>query len=70
MSKMTDWFPPQVMPVHIGVYPVKYFGDFGYAYFDGKRWGWAVPSPAQALKEKNTKGAGQDKQWCGFKEKQ
>jgi hypothetical protein len=62
--KYTPWFPPEIKPVHVGVYQV--FNDFTYAYWGGKRWGYVELSVKQAVASKNTKFASQYKTWRGL----
>lgn len=70
MSKQkTDWFPANIKPVRAGVYETNYAGQ-SYAYFDGKRWGWANPTVAKARKDTRTHGAYQAKEWRGFNKEQ
>ena len=63
---LTPWFPADVKPVRPGVYRVKYFGDCGYAFWDGKRWGWAQLSIRKAIVEAEPSTAAQEKVWRGL----
>jgi hypothetical protein len=36
--KVTDWFPPDVKPVHIGKYECQVCGDGGQHKWDGENW--------------------------------
>jgi hypothetical protein len=51
---LTQWFEPEVIPVHTGVYQrgVPRISDtmFGYAYWDGKDWYVSGKTPAGALR--------------------
>lgn len=40
--KLTEWHPPHIKPVHIGVYEVRDDGDDygGFSYWDGEKFGW------------------------------
>ena len=73
MDKMTDWFPPHIKPVHIGVYEIKYtskvaYGSNMYATWNGEKWS----SGSYNLCDKYHQlfNANQDKHWRGFTEKQ
>ena len=68
MKKYTNWFPPEIKPVHIGVYEV--FDEGSYAFWSGKHWGWTVSSVATAttLKE-HIEGSIQSRTWRGLTKK-
>lgn len=41
-NDLTPWFPPDVKPVHEGVYEIKNpipARTSGYSHWDGKQWG-------------------------------
>lgn len=61
-EQLTNWFPPHIKPVHVGVYPV----EWGYAYWTGKRWGCWQATPVFARKYQNYLYADQDKRWRGL----
>jgi len=63
-AKLTGWFPPEVKPVHRGVYEV--FDEGSYAYWSGKLWGWTVLSVASAAACRTPRGASQHKTWRGL----
>ena len=65
--KLTPWFDGSIKPVRAGVYETSY-GRSGYAYFDGKRWGWVNATVEQASKDQDTNGAFQRKRWRGLAE--
>lgn len=44
----TPWFPPEVLPIHEGVYERKYHWGRGYAYWDGEDWGLSEETPEDA----------------------
>lgn len=72
---LTDWFPPDVKPVHIGIYRTRMFthytdgvpqyGNEGLSHWDGARWGntarYDTPIPYEELS-----GADQNKMWRGI----
>ena len=64
MKEYTKWFPVEIKPVREGVYQV--FNSHTYAYWNGKRWGWAALSVATATTDKAIAGASQDKLWRGL----
>jgi hypothetical protein len=68
-NQMTDWFPEKVKPVRAGVYETAYCGKT-YTYFDGKRWSWSQPTLSKARKDRDTRGAYQNKPWRGFTKEQ
>jgi hypothetical protein len=79
MSKMTDWFPSSIKPVHAGVYEVDTPNSIAnkYAYFDAKGWRLCASCTLIARNEKNnpdTSGKSSMtlsySKWRGFKEKQ
>ncbi|WP_186263311.1 hypothetical protein [Burkholderia gladioli] len=60
MSKVTEWYPASVKPVHVGVYEIQdgtsdIFGPF-YSYWNGSRFGWrsALPEHAFLMRKKDT----------------
>lgn len=61
-DQLTDWFPPHIKPVHVGVYPI----GWGYAYWNGKRWGSSCSTPELAQKHSYYRYAVQDKHWRGL----
>jgi hypothetical protein len=74
MSKMTDWFPPHIKPVHIGIYEIKFYNlplskRPMYARWNGKKWSnFAYKKHDDSLNDYVS--AVQKKHWRGFKEKQ
>lgn len=72
--KLTDWFPPEVKPVHVGVYETqsaRFMDDTWYAYFDGKRWGYCTcTNPEDAFEYRNRQHfRDSDSPWRGLAEK-
>lgn len=67
MSKKTPWFNSKTKPVHKGVYEIKgmWFGT-AYAYWTGKKWGWAQSTIKKANENRMTAGAMQRKVWRGL----
>jgi hypothetical protein len=65
--EMTDWFPIDVKPVHIGVYEVKGFSTGKYCLWNGKSWAWCQSTVRYAYKYASTKNASQLKNWRGIK---
>jgi hypothetical protein len=64
----TDWFPPKIKPVHIGVYEVSLGKLYSptYAYWNGELWGWTELSVASAVACRTPRGAIQHKTWRGL----
>lgn len=52
--KLTEWYPPDVKPVHVGVYEVEWRSDISgrlwsfYNYFDGSKFSWGQAIAAYA----------------------
>lgn len=73
MNKMTDWFPPHIKPVNVGVYEIKFAAVRGYhrmySTWNGLKWSCASPF-ASGDWHKKFRDAGQNKYWRGFTEKQ
>jgi hypothetical protein len=71
--KFTPWFPPEIKPVHVGVYPIKmpYTLGEGFAYWSGVHWGNYQRSPelAQTYGDGNDLCTTQNKVWRGLAEK-
>lgn len=61
-NQLTDWFPPYIKPVRVGVYST----DWGYAHWNGKRWGCGQDTPWLARKCPDYRKAFQRKSWCGL----
>jgi hypothetical protein len=75
MSKMTNWFPTHIKPVRVGVYITQFwngvFWEYGFSYWNGKKWANSNGTPEIALLNKKwISGAVQDRKWLGFTEKQ
>ena len=67
MSKqMTDWFPVNIKPVHVGIYETDLDGHFGYSFWTGKLWCDTGRKPGWTGRKIGL----QNKKWRGFKEKQ
>jgi hypothetical protein len=66
---MTPWFPPNIKPMHVGVYPAAISVDRGFAHWNGRKWGclWATKKHAKSAPAYDL--ARQDKSWRGFTEK-
>ena len=72
---LTDWFPPDVKPVRVGVYEI-FHPDYGndlecFAYWDGKFWGLFMPTKQGAISERyqHNCGSHQFKTWRGLSKK-
>jgi hypothetical protein len=65
--RFSPWFPPEIKPVHVGVYQV--WNSRIYAYWNGKKWCWAMRSVNEAKSFRITDGADQYKEWRGLAEK-
>jgi hypothetical protein len=50
VSKLTEWFPKEMPPVHPGPYQTEvHFIEGDFSYFDGEKWFCSADSPDQAL---------------------
>lgn len=65
--KLTPWFPGDVKPVHVGVYETDRIGRF--QYWNGKSWGYYMPSAEAAERVKASFSARQQPEWRGLSEK-
>lgn len=74
--KLTPWFPPEVRPVHVGVYRVIGWSESEptkgalYSYWNGKRFGYRTLPAQEAFRMRDT-GTDLEPQatWCGLAEK-
>lgn len=68
MTKKTPWFDYETKPVRKGVYEVQSLriGTYGYAYWNGEKWGWAETSILFAESHPDFNTADQDKVWRGL----
>ena len=62
-DQLTDWFPPEIKPVHVGVYQTDFCG---YAHWNGKKWGYGRLSPLDAKTCAVYRSAIQNKSWRGL----
>jgi hypothetical protein len=53
-SKFTNWYPPHIKPVRVGVYQVEHplSIDAVYCYWDGKHWGYFKADVNAAAKDR------------------
>jgi len=73
--KLTDWFMPEVKPVHVGVYQTceseiwaRTWANHGYQYWDGKHWGMCNTNPEMAAAEARHHSPHQVNYWRGLAE--
>lgn len=71
MSKqtLTQWFPADVKPVHVGVYEKispNAVGGGGYAFWDGKNWGGFAEDYYEALQRSGWKTVFPNDLWRGL----
>jgi len=69
MEQLTDWFAPEIKPVHVGVYPTSFENAVnvhrhGYSHWNGRSWGNQYETPDRALR-RGELGA-QNKRWRGL----
>ncbi len=74
-KQLTPCIKPRVKPVRPGAYEIRFpddkFGNDspGYAFWNGKSWGWASSTPEfAAANETSSLGAIQKKEWRGLAE--
>lgn len=71
--ELTDWFPAEIKPVHVGIYHVRYpstmpsLGSFLWAKWTGEFWTAAEEKFGWVEKDFNEGGV-QQKEWRGLKE--
>ncbi|WP_334021343.1 hypothetical protein [Burkholderia orbicola] len=73
---LTEWFPPEVKPIHVGVYQacMEVFTDrfgtshieYGFAKWDGQRWGAMHTDIKSAAELIPWHAASQSKSWRGL----
>lgn len=68
MTRLTEWFPADVNPVHVGVYQTRRAGRYGFSYWIGDAWGPRCAYVATAVLFFSEFGY-QDKEWRGLAEK-
>lgn len=78
-DKLTNIFPPEILPVRSGVYKTQACDPntgkpinpwWGFSYFDStdRVWGCAHDTVDSAWKDPDYEFANQYKQWCGLNE--
>jgi hypothetical protein len=73
-KKMTPWFPPQIKPMRVGVYQIKFNyplprTESMYATWNGRRWS-NMSYQTFGYWHGIFSGAEQEKHWRGFTEEQ
>ena len=65
--KLTPWFPPEVKPVHVGVYMSDDtpLGPW-FRYWNGKQWGAAAKTIDKAMELETISFACQENKWRGL----
>jgi hypothetical protein len=66
MSKVTEWFPGDVQPEHIGVYETLIASDRGFQYWTGVHWGRTSNDPERAAQMALTPSYFQQPHWRGL----
>lgn len=64
---LTDWFPHYKKPKRVGTYEVRSVVGWGYAWWDGKLWGWTAASIGN-MQQFGDERAAQSKSWRGLRE--
>ena len=68
--ELTPWFPPEIKPVHKGVYETSETSTGPcFNYWNGKFWCWTRPYPEAAFDWKDDKSAVQENTWRGLARK-
>lgn len=66
-KKLTDWFPADVKPVHIGVYETNAVTHGVYQKWDGEKWCTYCPSVRSANMPANSNESEyQNVKWRGL----
>jgi len=69
-QKLTDWFPPNVKPVHKGMYEVHVSHCYPFPrYFDGKKWHIMTRAEASGTKPFTPCSVDYGYHWRGLAEK-
>lgn len=68
-TEMTDWFPAEVKPVHVGVYETNMGLGNGFSHWDGKAWGAEYLRLDDALLWSPLDVGRQQKKWRGLRNK-
>jgi hypothetical protein len=67
---LTEWFPPHVKPMHVGLYDVDLSGDGAYrgaSYWDGRRWCYAHDWDSSGVGDRSPAPDGmQPRYWRGL----
>ena len=70
MRRYTEWFPPEIKPVRVGVYETSLMSGWhlcGFTYWDGNMWSNQQLWPKTAYKQRDYKvDALQAKPWRGL----
>lgn len=70
MSKLTEWFPPEIKPVHKGVYERAMCGrGTRYSFWDGVCWGGWSDKVRWAWGQRGIPSVVQDAPWRGLRGK-
>lgn len=74
MTRLTDWFPADVKPVHEGTYATQLIGSRGcvieevFSHWNGRWWSNQFNYVERAHVDRHNEGV-QDKPWRGLAEK-
>lgn len=69
---LTDWFPPDVKPVRVGLYEVKPWPnkiEKVYSYWNGRQWGFRCEQKFDANLYAQNKALGPIGKWRGLAKK-
>ena len=65
---LTPWFPPDMKPVHEGMYQTNISPKFEptFQYWNGKCWGYYSNSYSRAYEMRDYRSSNQRSQWRGL----
>jgi putative component of toxin-antitoxin plasmid stabilization module len=69
MKDVTQWFPGDVKPVHVGVYERDYGYGLRFWYFDGSFWRFGGTTTVQACRAGHRIATEQSYPWRGLADK-
>lgn len=63
---LTPWFPPDVKPVHEGVYQTMANNLIVFQYWDSFQWGYYTQTPDRAIDQRQLRSEFQKSPWRGL----
>jgi hypothetical protein len=66
MNELTDWFPPEIKPVRIGVYQRQFSNYSSYSWWNGKHFSIGREFPSALDIHSAQESVFQNKPWRGL----